>query len=90
LKRETTKIRRENRCGGTIQTGHCEKNNGNGDHGVGSQLTGQTYWSAYNAVIEYLNYFRGKTQDNTLSSQWFGASAQANKRALDVAMKMTA
>jgi phage/plasmid-like protein (TIGR03299 family) len=58
------------------------------DHGRGSELAGQTYWGAYNAVTEYLNYFRGKTQDNTLTSLWFGDSAQVNKRALDVALKM--
>jgi phage/plasmid-like protein (TIGR03299 family) len=60
------------------------------DHGRGSELAGQSYWGAYNAVTEYLNYFRGKTQDNTLTSLWFGDSAQVNKRALDVAIKMAA
>ena len=38
------------------------------DHGRGSEMVGNTYWGAYNAVNGYLNYFRGKTQDNTLSS----------------------
>lgn len=58
------------------------------DHGRGSDIAGKTYWGAYNAVTEYLNYFRGKTQDNTLSSLWFGDSARVNKRALDVAIQM--
>lgn len=56
--------------------------------GRGSRAAGRNCWGAYNAVNEYLNYFRGKTQDNTLNSLWFGESAQLNKKALDVAMKM--
>jgi phage/plasmid-like protein (TIGR03299 family) len=57
------------------------------DHGRGSDMAGYTYWGAYNAVTAYLNYFRGKTQDNTLTSLWFGDSSQVNRRALDVAIK---
>lgn len=38
------------------------------EYGRGSRMAGKTYWGAYNAVNEYLNYFRGETQDNTLSS----------------------
>ena len=45
---------------------------------------------SYNAVNEYLNYFIGKTQDNTLNSLWYSDSAQTNKRAVDVALKMAA
>ncbi len=60
------------------------------EHGRGSKLAGNTYWGAYNAVTEYLSYFRGRTQDNRLASLWFGDSAQVNKRALDVAIKMAA
>ena len=58
--------------------------------GRGSQIAGENYWGAYNAVNEYLNYFRGKTQDNTLNSLWFGDSARLNKKALNIAMKMAA
>jgi hypothetical protein len=60
------------------------------DHGRGSEIAGATYWGAYNAVTEYLNYFRGKTQDNTLNSLWYGDSAVVGARALDVALKMVA
>lgn len=60
------------------------------EHGRGSQMAGNTYWGAYNAVTEYLSYFRGRTQDNRIASLWFGDSAQVNKRALDVAIKMAA
>ncbi|PKN68509.1 MAG: hypothetical protein CVU54_14420 [Deltaproteobacteria bacterium HGW-Deltaproteobacteria-12] len=60
------------------------------ENGRGHQEAGRTYWGAYNAVSEYLNYFRGKTQDNTLSSLWFGDSIIINKQALNVALKMAA
>lgn len=58
--------------------------------GRGSHMAGRNYWGAYNAVNEYLNYFRGKTQDNTLNSLWFGDSGRINKKALNIAMKMAA
>lgn len=52
-------------------------------------MAGKTYWGAYNAITEYLNYFRG-TQDNRLGSLWFGDSCRVNKKALDVALGMAA
>jgi Domain of unknown function (DUF932) len=58
--------------------------------GKGSRMAGRNYWGAYNAVNEYLNYFRGKTQDNTLNSLWFGDSGRLNKKALNIAMRMAA
>ena len=60
------------------------------ENGRGSNMAGHTCWGAYNAVTEYLNYYRGKTQDNILNSLWYGNSAQVNKRALDVALQMAA
>jgi phage/plasmid-like protein (TIGR03299 family) len=60
------------------------------ENGRGNKEAGKTYWGAYNAVTEYLNYFRGRTQDNTLSSLWFGESTYINKQALNVALKMAA
>ena len=60
------------------------------EHGRGSDIAGTTYWGAYNAVTEYLNYFRGKTQDNTLDSLWYGVSAVVSRKALDEALKMAA
>lgn len=58
------------------------------ESGIGSDLTGKTYWGAYNAVNEYLNYFRGNNQNSTLNNLWFGDSAQINKKALTVALDM--
>jgi phage/plasmid-like protein (TIGR03299 family) len=60
------------------------------ENGRGSKEAGKTYWGAYNAVTGYLNYFRGKTQDNTLSSLWFGEATHINRQALNVALKMAA
>jgi len=60
------------------------------ENGRGHQEAGRTYWGAYNAVTEYLNYFRGRSQDNTLSSLWFGESTHINKQALHAALKMAA
>ncbi len=60
------------------------------EQGRGSKEAGRTYWGAYNAVTEYLNYFRGRTQDNTLSSLWFGESTRISRQALTTALKMAA
>jgi len=60
------------------------------ENGRGCKEAGKTYWGAYNAVTEYLNYFRGRSQDNTLSSLWFGESTLTNRQALSVALKMAA
>ena len=57
------------------------------EYGRGSRMAGNNYWGAYNAVNEYLNYFRGECQDNTLSSLWYGEGSSLNKRALVIAMK---
>ena len=50
------------------------------ENGRGSRTAGTNYWGAYNAVNEYLNYFRGKTQDNTLNSLWFGEARTSTKK----------
>jgi len=60
------------------------------ENGRGNRVAGRNYWGAYNAVNEYLNYFRGKTQDNTLNSLWYGKGGEINRTALKVAMKMAA
>lgn len=47
-----------------------------------------TYWAAYNAVTEYLQYERGSSNESRFDSVWFGSAAQINKRALDVGLTM--
>ncbi len=58
------------------------------ESGKGSKLAGKTYWGAYNAVNEYLNYERGKTRDGRLDSLWFGESNDINRKALNTALTM--
>lgn len=47
-----------------------------------------SWWTAYNAVNEHLNYSRGHNPDTRLNSLWFGQNAAANKQALDIATEM--
>lgn len=60
------------------------------ESGRGNDLPGVagTLWGAYNAVNEYLGYERGSSNAGRLHSLWFGDSAVANQRALQVAQKM--
>lgn len=65
----------------------------NFDSGRGSGETKRgrgTWWTAYNAVTEFLSYQRGKTADRRLDSLWFGDSFGFNEDALDVALEMAA
>ncbi len=47
-----------------------------------------TYWAAYNAAIEYMQYEKGKSREVRLDSNWFGANVGLNKKALEVATTM--
>lgn len=49
-----------------------------------------TYWAAYNAVNEYLQYERGDENSTRMDSMWFGDSAAKNKKALDTALILAA
>lgn len=49
-----------------------------------------TYWSAYNAINEYLQYERGEENAGRMDSMWFGDSAAKNKKALDTALILAA
>ena len=46
-----------------------------------------TWWAAYNGFNEYLNYSKGRTEDNRLDSLWFGANANDNNKALAKALE---
>jgi len=63
---------------------------GNFEQGRGQQLPASrgTYWTAYNAVTEYLSHERGRTQDSRLNALWFGDGATMNQRALTVAQNL--
>jgi phage/plasmid-like protein (TIGR03299 family) len=56
--------------------------------GVGSDLAAGTWWSAYNAVTEFLSHKAGRNPDNRYTSLWFGQNANLNKRALDLATQV--
>ena len=62
------------------------------EEGRGSELKSAngTYWGAYNAINEYLGYERGEDKGARLDKMWFGDSANLNKKALDIAIKMAA
>lgn len=58
------------------------------ENGKGSDLAKKTYWGAYNAVNEYLNYNIGTSRDSRLDSLWFGQGSEINKKALAKALEM--
>ena len=62
------------------------------EEGKGTAIPGVrgTLWGAVNAVSEYVQYERGTDEARRLSETWFGAGAQLNRRALDVATQMAA
>lgn len=56
----------------------------------GSDIPGVrgTWWGAYNAVTEWLNYERGHNNDSRMNSLWFGDSANVSALALETALVM--
>ena len=62
------------------------------ESGRGSDIAGVrgTYWGAYNAVTEYLNYSKGRTVNNRMDSVWFGQNGTMNQKALDTALELSA
>ena len=60
------------------------------ESGKGNDLEGVrgTYWAAYNAVSEYLNYTKGRTSNNRIDSLWFGQNGTMNRKALDQAVAL--
>lgn len=49
-----------------------------------------TWWAAYNAVNEYLQHHRGRSDDTRVDSMWFGDGATLNQRALQEALRQAA
>jgi phage/plasmid-like protein (TIGR03299 family) len=47
-----------------------------------------TAWQAYNAISEYLTHEAGRTDDSRVNSQWFGAGAALNAKAMQLAQAM--
>jgi phage/plasmid-like protein (TIGR03299 family) len=61
------------------------------ENGQGADIPGVsgTYWGAYNAVTEYLNYSKGRTPNNRMDSIWFGQNSMMSQKALDTALEMS-
>lgn len=61
-------------------------------HGRGNQHEGVrgSWYAAYNAVSEYLNYEAGRTSETRLTSLWFGVNNNINHKALELATKLVA
>ena len=47
-----------------------------------------SWWAAYNGVTEWLSYERGNSNDNRMSSLWFGTNANVNKVAFESALQL--
>ena len=62
------------------------------ENGRGNNLAGVrgTYWAAYNAITEYVQYDRGTgaIEDKRLNETWFGSGMVLNKKALSTALIM--
>lgn len=58
--------------------------------GKGSELIGAhgTWWGAYNAYNEYLNYGYGRNANNRMDALWFGTNRKKNDDALELAMTL--
>lgn len=52
--------------------------------GRGTDIAGVkgTWWGAYNAVTEYLNYEKGRNEQNRMDSLWFGQNGNQSRDAL--------
>jgi len=49
-----------------------------------------SWWKAYNAITEYLNYDQGRNVSNRLNSLWFGPNGTLSKNALTLALDLAA
>ena len=60
------------------------------EKGHGTDIPGVkgTYWGAYNAINQYLNYDVGRSQGTRLGSLWLGSGAKRNRIALDKAKEL--
>ena len=56
-------------------------------HGPKQDMPGVrgTWWAAYNGFNEYLNYKKGRNENNRMESLWFGQNGASNNRALNLA-----
>lgn len=81
---------RENEEVSTRKQNILNKVEGLFETGKGNDLPGVkgTYWAAYNAVTEYLNYDKGNSVQNRLDSLWFGQNGVQSRDALQTAVAL--
>jgi len=74
----------------TRQTNICNRVEELFETGKGAQIDGVkgTYWAAYNAVSEYLNFEKGRNEANRVDSLWFGQNAVQSRDALTTALAL--
>jgi len=58
------------------------------ENGRGNKEISKSWWTAYNAVTEYLQHEKGNEAERRLNNMWFGESKRINDRALDTALAM--
>lgn len=46
-----------------------------------------TFYDAYNAFTQYLNFVKGRSENTRLNSLWFGPNAKQSKKAFDIALE---
>ena len=74
---EDLKTRTKNVLDDVLNTIHGPKQSMDGVRG--------TWWAAYNGFNEYLNYKKGRNENNRMESLWFGQNGTTNNRALALA-----
>jgi phage/plasmid-like protein (TIGR03299 family) len=56
--------------------------------GTGQDAIDGTLWGILNASTQYVDWEKGKDQDNRLNNAWFGTGAKIKDRAYEIAQKM--
>lgn len=56
----------------------------------GAQFAEGTWWQAFNAVTHTIDHLAARTNDNRLTSAWYGYGNNAKTQALQTALKMAA
>lgn len=60
----------------------------NFEGGAGNSTSNASWWTAYNAVTEYLTHNRGRSDETRVASLWYGDSSLKSEKALDLAFEM--
>lgn len=62
----------------------------NMEAGIGTENAASrgSWWTAYNAVTQYLTHERGRSEQTRLAALWYGDSAKKNEKALNLAFEM--